>query len=448
MLQPVPLSVLPVLVSVSIAVKRFIWHPNEPFYGGAATYGEYRDNNNGGPKLTLSQRSNKNSTLALTLISLFIASCSGGDGSGLPPILPPGAFGPNFSEIQANIFTPNCATTGCHLGASAPQGLRLDDANSFGMLVGIASSEESSILRIAPGEPDNSYLIHKLEGSASVGAQMPLSAPPLEQASIDVIRQWITDGAIDDRIPSSNPIKVTSLSPTPDSALSASPTNIVALFDRELDVSTVNLMTFVVEASGGDASFGNGNETQITAAGITTTTTSATFDLTGVALADDTYRVRLFGSGASFIMDLDTNALDGEFSGAFPSGDDIAGGNFTATFSLTTPVSGATLDELQASVFTPNCAFSGCHTGPTGNTLPAGMDLANADASFANLVGITSLQQPALSRVAAGDPDNSYLVQKIEGTAASGARMPLGGGVLDQALVDDIRQWISDGANR
>jgi hypothetical protein len=398
--------------------------------------------------LTSSQRRNKHYTLTLTSISLFIASCSGGDGSGLPPILPPGAFGPNFSEIQANIFAQNCATTGCHFGAGAPQGLRLDDANSFGMLVGVASSEESSILRVAPGDPNNSYLIHKLEGSASVGAQMPLNAPPLEQASIDVVRQWITDGAIDDRIPSSNPIKVTSLSPIPDSVLSASPTNIVAMFDRELDVSTVNLTTFVIEASGGDASFGDGNEIPIVATGITATATSATLDLIGVTLTDDTYRVRLFGSGASIVMDLDANALDGEFSGTFPSGDDIAGGDFTATFSLATPIGGATLDEIQASVFTPNCAVSGCHSGPAGNTLPIGMDLSNADASFANLVGIASVQQPAQSRVAVGDPDNSYLVQKIEGTAASGARMPLGGGVLDQALIDDIRQWITDGANR
>ena len=73
---------------------------------------------------------------------------------------------------------------------------------------------------------------------------------------------------------------------------------------------------------------------------------------------------------------------------------------------------------------------------------------ALSDASFANLVGVTSRQQPSLSRVAAGDPDNSYLVQKIEGTAASGQRMPLGGGVLDQAVIDDIRLWIANGADR
>ncbi len=382
------------------------------------------------------------------MVSLFLTACTGGDGSGLPPRLPAGAFAPDFSEIQANILVPNCAVSGCHLGAGAPQGLRLDDANSYGLLVGVASSEVSSILRVAPGDPDNSYLIQKLEGTASVGAQMPLNAPPIEQASIDVIRQWIMDGAVDDRIPSSNPVKVTSLSPVPGTVLSAAPGSILAMFDRELDVSTVNEMTFVVDASGGDASFADGNETTVTATNITTTTASATFDLSGLTLANDTYRVRLFGSGASIIMDLDANALDGEFAGSFPSGDDIAGGDFEATFSLDVPVSAATLDALQASVFTPNCAVAGCHTGPAGGNLPGGMDLSTADASFTSLVGVASLQQPTLLRVAAGDPDSSYLVQKIEGTAASGARMPLGGDALAQALINDIRQWIADGASR
>jgi len=398
--------------------------------------------------LNLSQRNNSKSALVFSLLSLIAASCSGGNGSGLPPVLAPGAFDPDFSDIQANVFTQSCATTGCHFGAGAPQGLRLDDANSFSMLVGVASSEAPSILRVAAGDPDNSFLIRKLEGTASVGARMPLNAPALQQSTIDVIRQWITDGAIDSRIPSPNAIKVSSLSPLPGSALTDAPANILAIFDRELDVSTVNAMTFALEASGGDASFNDGNETPITAIGITTTPTSATFDLTGIALANDTYRVQLFGSGASIIMDLDANALDGEFSGTFPSGDDTAGGDFTATFSLESPISAATLDALQTSLFAPTCAVSGCHSGPAGGALPAGMDLSSADASFASLVGIASLQQPGLLRVTANDPDNSYLVQKVEGTAATGARMPLGGGVLDQAVIDDIRQWISDGANR
>jgi hypothetical protein len=303
-------------------------------------------------------------------------------------------------------------------------------------------------LRVAPGDPDNSYQIKKLEGTASVGARMPLGAPALEQATVDVIRQWISDGAIDDRIPSANAIRVTSLSPVPDTVLAVQPTSIVAMFDREIDVSTINALTFLLDASGGEATFGDGNEASIGTNNITTTPTSATMDLAGVALANDTYRVRVLGSGASIVMDLDANALDGEFTGAFPSGDGIAGGDFDAGFTLAVPASAATLDALQASVFAPSCAVSGCHTGPSGSTLPNGMDLSTADASFASLVGVSSIQQPTLLRVAGGDPDNSYLVQKLEGTAATGVRMPFGGSALDQALINDIRDWIADGANR
>ena len=392
------------------------------------------------------------------LSAVVLSACGGGSGSGVtspppppPPPPPPASFGPNFSEIQANVFTPTCATPGCHVGAAAPRGLVLDDANSFGLLVNVASDEDPAFLRVAPGDPDNSYLIQKLEGTASFGARMPLNGAPLAQVDIDTIRQWITDGAIDDRTPSSSPIRVTSLSPLPDSDLTASPASVIAMFDRELDASTVNAITYTLQASGGDDTFGDGNEIAITASSITTPNTtpmSATFDLTGVVLADDTYRVTLFGSGASVILDIDANALDGEFSGTFPSGDGTAGGDFVADFSVSTVQAGPTLDDIQAAVFTPNCTNAGCHTGPTSNILPTGMDLTDADASFASLVGEASLQVPALSRVAAGDPDNSYLIQKLEGTAAVGSQMPLVGGPLDQSVIDDIRLWIQNGAQR
>ena len=397
-------------------------------------------------------------SLALLLAAALATGCGGGSGgssAGEPPDDPPPAsppFGANFSEIQAEVFTPTCAVSGCHTGGAAPQGLRLDEANSYALLVDVASAEAPSILRVAPGDPDNSYLIQKLEGTASVGGQMPLGGTPLPQASIDVIRQWIVDGAIDDRAPSAEAIRVSSLSPVPDSELETPPGEIVAMFDRELDVSTVNAETFILEASGGDGTFGDGNEEQVVAAEITTPDTtpmSATFDLGGEVLADDTYRVRLLGSGASMILDLDANALDGEFSGSFPSGDGTEGGDFEAVFSVGAPDEmGPTLDEIQSNVFTPTCSVSGCHTGPTGDTLPGGMDLTSADASFDSLVGVSSLQVPALSRVEAGDPDNSYLVQKLEGTADEGAQMPFGGPPLDQAVIDDIRQWIADGAER
>lgn len=382
----------------------------------------------------------------LALPVLAVSACDGGDGSGLitePP--PPSVFGPNFSEIQDSVFTPTCATSGCHAGAGAPQGLRLDAASSFGLLVNVASMEVPSLLRVEPGDPDDSYLIQKLEGTAAVGERMPLGGPPLEQAAIDVIRQWILDGAIDDRLPSSQPIRVSSLSPAPDSDGRA-PREIIVMFDREVDVSTVNVNTFVLDRSGGDGTFGDGNEESIAAADITTPAMmpmSATFDLNGIALPDDTYRVRLFGSGPSVILDIDASALDGEFSGTFPSGDGAAGGDFEATFTITTPSSGPTFDDIQATVFTPTCATSGCHAG-SGQ---AGLVL-EADMSFDNLANVPSTQVASLDRIEPGDPDNSYLIQKLEGTASVGARMPFGGTPLDQSVIDDISQWISDGANR
>lgn len=389
--------------------------------------------------------------MAVLLTTGFLAACGGGSGEGLTP--PPSTtpqFAANFSEIQTNIFTPTCAVAGCHTGAGAPQGLRLDEANSFALLVAVASSEAPAIQRVAPGDPDNSYLIQKLEGTASSGAQMPFGRTPLAQSTIDIVRQWITDGAIDDRVQAIDPIRVTSLDPMPGATLDVGPLRILAGFDREVDASTVHAMTFKVVGSGGDGTFGDGNEIPIMATAISApaaNTQSAVFDMGGSPLPDEWYQVSLLGAGSPVIMDLDGNALDGEFGGAFPSGDGAQGGDFVAEFTVQAPVSmGQTLDEIQATVFSVSCA--GCHTGPTGNTLPAGMDLSSADASFASLVGNASLQQPAVLRVATGDSDDSYLIQKLEGTAASGARMPFGNPPLDPAVIAGIRQWIDNGAMR
>ena len=226
---------------------------------------------------------------------------------------------------------------------------------------------------------------------------------------------------------------------------------IIAGFDRDPDASTIHGMTFLLEASGGDMTFDDGNEVPITAASIgvpIANPRTAVFDLGGVLLADDLYRVRLLGDGASIVLDLDANALDGEFAGMFPTGDGLQGGDFSAVFTVMTAMpAGPTLDDIQAAVFTPTCAVAGCHTGG-GAALPASMNLTSADLSLANLVNIPSEQAPGLVRVIPGDPDNSYLVQKLEGTAGFGGQMPLGGAPLDPALIADIRQWISDGAMR
>jgi mono/diheme cytochrome c family protein len=105
-----------------------------------------------------------------------------------------------------------------------------------------------------------------------------------------------------------------------------------------------------------------------------------------------------------------------------------------------------TLSQLQTQVFTPKCAI--CHTGtaPASGPLPASQNLT-AGNSYANLVGVSSAEVPTLLRVKPGDPVNSYLIQKLEGSAGIvGSRMPQGGPFLDQPSIDLIKAWITAGA--
>ncbi|MFN7980083.1 MAG: hypothetical protein U0P30_18260 [Vicinamibacterales bacterium] len=87
-----------------------------------------------------------------------------------------------------------------------------------------------------------------------------------------------------------------------------------------------------------------------------------------------------------------------------------------------------------------------CHTN-VGRTPAAGLNLVEG-ASFAALVGRPSVNSPGQTFVIPGDPDNSYLVKKLEGaTGIAGVRMPRGNGPYltpGQMLV--IRRWIKEGA--
>jgi methionine-rich copper-binding protein CopC len=138
---------------------------------------------------------------ATSLAALLLSACAGNgqglDSNGQPISSAPGSELPltaDFQSIQDNVFTPIC--TRCHIGANAPQGLQLDQAHSYALLVGVPSAEVPGVLRVKPGDPADSYLIRKLEGSSGiVGVQMPFGGPYLPQTTIDFIAQWITNGA-------------------------------------------------------------------------------------------------------------------------------------------------------------------------------------------------------------------------------------------------------------
>ncbi len=101
-----------------------------------------------------------------------------------------------FSNIQTGIFNTSCAVSNCHLGSSAPFGLDLSEGKSYGNLVNVSSAEVPSLLRVNPNNAEDSYLIRKIEGASGiVGQRMPLGRDPLSAEQINLIREWINNGA-------------------------------------------------------------------------------------------------------------------------------------------------------------------------------------------------------------------------------------------------------------
>jgi mono/diheme cytochrome c family protein len=102
-----------------------------------------------------------------------------------------------------------------------------------------------------------------------------------------------------------------------------------------------------------------------------------------------------------------------------------------------------TLSQIQATIFTPMC--SSCHNG-VGTALPGALNLTTALASYNSLVGMFSLEQPAVLRVSPGNPATSYLIQKLQGgVTISGQQMPLGGPFLSPTQISMIAKWVSGG---
>jgi hypothetical protein len=94
------------------------------------------------------------------------------------------------------------------------------------------------------------------------------------------------------------------------------------------------------------------------------------------------------------------------------------------------------------SIFTANCVSSGCHNA----TASAGLILLSGQA-YNNLVNVRSTQDASKNRVLPNDATNSYLIIKLEGRQTTGVRMPLGRAALSSVQIQNIKNWISMGAN-
>lgn len=279
-------------------------------------------------------------------VAIALAGCAG-NGDGLdengqpigaePPAEPP-PLTATFESIQQNVFTPVCTT--CHTGATAPVGLRLDADASYAMLVNAPSAEVPGLSRVLPGDPDNSYLIRKLEGNGAVGGRMPLNQPPLPQATIEVIRQWIAAGAQQaTAIAPSKPAMLTAVAPAADAILDAPPREILVTANAGLDVNLLNSGSVVLERSGKDGSFDEGNE--VTLAPLHLQIRS--FEPTVIAITlpasqwvTDSYRLTISGGEPAAVADMGGRIIDGNADGT-------AGGDFILYFDLLSHDAGVSL---------------------------------------------------------------------------------------------------------
>jgi hypothetical protein len=123
----------------------------------------------------------------------------------------------SFQADVLPIFRNSCGLSpSCHGSQSAPPGQPfLGPALSAGMAsqgdidaifakIYDPSVKEPTMKNVAPNEPENSFLMHKMDNTLkceslkcgdNCGVSMPQAAPILAQAQRDTVRRWIAQGA-------------------------------------------------------------------------------------------------------------------------------------------------------------------------------------------------------------------------------------------------------------
>lgn len=109
-----------------------------------------------------------------------------------------------FTEVYSQIIGPVCS--GCHTdGTGATSGKLVMDsqAHAYAALVGVtaagAGCGTSGESRVVAGDSASSLMWQKVSMTMPpCGAQMPLGETPLTSAEVQLIAEWIDDGAQND----------------------------------------------------------------------------------------------------------------------------------------------------------------------------------------------------------------------------------------------------------
>ncbi|HEU4565200.1 MAG TPA: hypothetical protein VFS05_11145 [Gemmatimonadaceae bacterium] len=114
---------------------------------------------------------------------------------GLPDVV---VANPSFAHDVEPILATRCATGGCHTTRSRRAGMVLERGQAYDNIVGV-QAVTSPLKRIEPGNPDESWLIRRIEADPARRdnlPRMPLGSTPLTANQIATIRNWVSQGAL------------------------------------------------------------------------------------------------------------------------------------------------------------------------------------------------------------------------------------------------------------
>ena len=105
-----------------------------------------------------------------------------------------------------------------------------------------------------------------------------------------------------------------------------------------------------------------------------------------------------------------------------------------------------TFTELREEVLTPSCVFATCHKSPDASAAGLLNLEGTNDEVHAVLVDVPSSVLAQRIRVIPGDPDASYVIEKLTSDSPeAGERMPMNA-ELEDYRVELVREWIEAGA--
>lgn len=148
--------------------------------------------------------------LPVVISIAMLVGCGGGGGGGDDGGGPDAGVSPKCMEatqhddlawIQSNVFSTSCTFSACHKSpATDANGLVLEAGQSHGELVNQQSVEQSGMMLVVPGQPNQSYLmvaLGQIGGTLPQDGVMPLNSPALCGEKLDAIERWILAGALE-----------------------------------------------------------------------------------------------------------------------------------------------------------------------------------------------------------------------------------------------------------